>query len=125
MEFHQRMTALSTVTDAGLVARCRAGDDDAWEELVRRFSRYVLAIAQQAYRLSPAETMDVIGPTPVASDWRRTSGAAWDLSGARNAVASKARTRIAAGTRRRRRRKGNAVMAANAHLGAVILAFAL
>src|SRR6478752_3253208 len=46
MEFHQRMTALSTATDAGLVARCRDGDDDAWEELVRRFSRYVLAIAQ-------------------------------------------------------------------------------
>src|SRR4051794_8972631 len=59
MEFHQRMTALSTVTDAGLVARCRQGDDDAWEELVRRFSRYVLAIAQQAYRLSPADAEDV------------------------------------------------------------------
>jgi RNA polymerase sigma-70 factor (ECF subfamily) len=59
MEFHQRMTALSTVTDAGLVARCRGGDDDAWEELVRRFSRYVLAIAQQAYRLSPADAEDV------------------------------------------------------------------
>ena len=53
------MTALSTVTDAGLVARCREGDDDAWEELVRRFSRYVLAIAQQAYRLSPADAEDV------------------------------------------------------------------
>src|SRR4051812_18258634 len=59
MEFHQRMTALSTATDAGLVARCRNGDDDAWEELVRRFSRYVLAIAQQAYRLSPADAEDV------------------------------------------------------------------
>src|SRR2546423_12811707 len=59
MEFHQRMTALSTATDAGLVARCRDGDDDAWEELVRRFSRYVLAIAQQAYRLSPADAEDV------------------------------------------------------------------
>src|SRR3954451_15858883 len=58
MEFHQRMTALSTVTDAGLVARCRQGDDDAWEELVRRFSRYVLGIAQQAYRLSPADAED-------------------------------------------------------------------
>jgi DNA-directed RNA polymerase specialized sigma24 family protein len=59
MEFHQRMAAFSTVTDAGLVARCRGGDDDAWEELVRRFSRYVLAIAQQAYRLSPADAEDV------------------------------------------------------------------
>jgi RNA polymerase sigma factor (sigma-70 family) len=59
MGFHQRMTALSTTTDAGLVARCREGDDEAWEELVRRFSRYVLAIAQQAYRLSPTDAEDV------------------------------------------------------------------
>ena len=53
------MAALSSITDAGLVARCRTGDDEAWEELVRRFSRYVLAIAQQAYRLSPADAEDV------------------------------------------------------------------
>jgi hypothetical protein len=36
-------------SDARLVARCRAGDDDAWRELVERFSRYVYAIAVQAY----------------------------------------------------------------------------
>jgi RNA polymerase sigma factor (sigma-70 family) len=59
MGFHQPMAALSSVSDAGLVARCRAGDDAAWEELVRRFSRYVLAIAQQAYRLSPTDAEDV------------------------------------------------------------------
>ena len=59
MGLHQPMAALSSVSDASLVARCRAGDDDAWEELVRRFSRYVLAIAQQAYRLSPADAEDV------------------------------------------------------------------
>ena len=53
------MAALSSITDAGLVARCRSGDDDACEELVRRFSRYVLAIAQQAYRLSPTDAEDV------------------------------------------------------------------
>lgn len=53
------MAALSSITDAGLVARCRTGDDAAWEELVRRFSRYVLAIAQQAYRLSPSDAEDV------------------------------------------------------------------
>jgi RNA polymerase sigma factor (sigma-70 family) len=53
------MAALSSITDASLVARCRNGDDAAWEELVRRFSRYVLAIAQQAYRLSPADAEDV------------------------------------------------------------------
>jgi RNA polymerase sigma-70 factor (ECF subfamily) len=53
------MAALSSITDASLVARCRTGDDEAWEELVRRFSRYVLAIAQQAYRLSPSDAEDV------------------------------------------------------------------
>jgi RNA polymerase sigma factor (sigma-70 family) len=53
------MAALSDITDAGLVARCRSGDQAAWEELVRRFSRYVLAIAQQAYRLSPSDAEDV------------------------------------------------------------------
>jgi len=59
MEFHTDMVATSSISDASLVARCRAGDDEAWEELVRRFSRYVLAIAQQAYRLSPADAEDV------------------------------------------------------------------
>ena len=38
-------------TDAQLVARCREGDDDAWRELVERFSRYVYAIAVQAFCL--------------------------------------------------------------------------
>ena len=46
-------------TDAQLVARCRAGDEDAWRELVERFSRYVFAIAVQAYRLSEADAEDV------------------------------------------------------------------
>jgi RNA polymerase sigma factor (sigma-70 family) len=46
-------------TDAQLVARCRAGDDDAWRELVDRFSRYVYAIAVQAFRLSEADAEDV------------------------------------------------------------------
>ena len=46
-------------TDAQLVARCRTGDDDAWRELVDRFSRYVYAIAVQAYRLSEADAEDV------------------------------------------------------------------
>ena len=51
--------SLATAPDARLVARCRAGDDDAWCELVNRFSRYVHAIAVQAYRLSPADAEDV------------------------------------------------------------------
>ncbi len=46
-------------TDAQLVARCRAGDDDAWRELVERFSRYVYAIAVQAFRLPMADAEDV------------------------------------------------------------------
>ena len=51
MEFHTDMVATESISDASLVARCRAGDDEAWEELVRRFSRYVLAIAQLTRRL--------------------------------------------------------------------------
>jgi len=46
-------------SDAVLVARCRGGDDDAWRELVERFSRYVYAIAVQAFRLSPQDAEDV------------------------------------------------------------------
>lgn len=34
------------LTDSQLVARCRAGDRDAWGELVSRYSRYVYAIAR-------------------------------------------------------------------------------
>ena len=48
-----------TLTDAELVARCRSGEDEAWNELVERFSRYVYAIAVQAFRLSPADAEDV------------------------------------------------------------------
>jgi RNA polymerase sigma factor (sigma-70 family) len=46
-------------SDAQLVARCREGDDDAWRELVERFSRYVYAIAAQAFRLPQADAEDV------------------------------------------------------------------
>jgi RNA polymerase sigma factor (sigma-70 family) len=45
--------------DAALVARCRAGDDAAWRELVDRFSRYVYAIAVQGFRLSQEDAEDV------------------------------------------------------------------
>ena len=38
------MSSLATVADADLVARCRQGDQQAWNELVNRFSRYVYAI---------------------------------------------------------------------------------
>src|SRR5215210_8116314 len=46
-------------SDAELVRRCRAGDQDAWRELVERFSRYVYAIAVQVYRLPEADAEDV------------------------------------------------------------------
>jgi RNA polymerase sigma factor (sigma-70 family) len=47
------------VSDAEVVARCRAGDPGAWNELVERFSRYVYAICVQAFRLSPHDAEDV------------------------------------------------------------------
>ena len=47
------------VSDAELVSACRAGDPDAWNALVERFSRYVSAIATQAFRLSEHDAEDV------------------------------------------------------------------
>jgi RNA polymerase sigma factor (sigma-70 family) len=47
------------MTEAALVARCRRGDQTAWNELVERFSRYVYAIAVQAFRLSEHDAEDV------------------------------------------------------------------
>jgi RNA polymerase sigma-70 factor (ECF subfamily) len=49
----------STLSDSQLVARCRAGDQQAWAELVERFSRYVYAIAVQAFRLPESDAEDV------------------------------------------------------------------
>ena len=51
--------ATTRQTDAQLVARCRTGEEDAWRELVDRFSRYVYAIAVQGFRLSNADAEDV------------------------------------------------------------------
>jgi RNA polymerase sigma factor (sigma-70 family) len=50
---------LPSLTDAQLVARCRAGEEAAWNELVSRFSRYVYGIAIQAFRLSEHDAEDV------------------------------------------------------------------
>jgi RNA polymerase sigma-70 factor (ECF subfamily) len=58
MRFHEWVSA-SVPTDAELVARCRAGDQDAWRLLVERFSRYVYAIAVQVYRMPEADAEDV------------------------------------------------------------------
>jgi RNA polymerase sigma-70 factor (ECF subfamily) len=57
LRFDLRVEAV--LTDAQLVARCRSGDDDAWRELVERFSRYVYAIVVQAFRLSEHDAEDV------------------------------------------------------------------
>jgi RNA polymerase sigma factor (sigma-70 family) len=51
--------SLATVADADLVARCRKGDQQAWDELVNRFSRYVYAIATRVYRLQNDDAEDV------------------------------------------------------------------
>ena len=53
------MSQLAALDDADLVRRCRAGDRDAWNGLVERFSRYVYAICVQGFRLSDADAEDV------------------------------------------------------------------
>ena len=52
-------TVTVTLSDAELVQRCRAGDAEAWNELVERFSRYVYSICAQGFRLPPADAEDV------------------------------------------------------------------
>jgi len=47
------------LSDAKLVALCRGGDEEAWGALVERFSRYVYAIAVQAFRLPEHDAEDV------------------------------------------------------------------
>jgi RNA polymerase sigma factor (sigma-70 family) len=51
--------SLALIGDADLVARCRSGDQQAWNELVNRFSRYVYAITSRVYRLSSHDAEDV------------------------------------------------------------------
>ena len=53
------MTRLEQLSDAELVERCRAGDSDAWNELVERYSRYVYAICVRGFRLSEEDAEDV------------------------------------------------------------------
>src|SRR4051794_31372043 len=58
--FDRRVAASSEpLADARLVARCRAGEQDAWCELVERFSRYVYAICTQGYGLAQSDAEDV------------------------------------------------------------------
>jgi RNA polymerase sigma-70 factor (ECF subfamily) len=53
------VTLLSTLSDAELVHRCRAGEQEAWHELVERFSRYVYAVCIKGFRLSESDAEDV------------------------------------------------------------------
>src|SRR5690242_10824528 len=50
---------LNSLSDARLVARCRCGEQEAWNELVERFSRYVYAICTQAFALERSDAEDV------------------------------------------------------------------
>jgi RNA polymerase sigma factor (sigma-70 family) len=50
---------VSAVPDEQIVARCRAGDPAAWNELVERFSRFVYAICVRGFRLSESDAEDV------------------------------------------------------------------
>jgi RNA polymerase sigma factor (sigma-70 family) len=50
---------VSALSDRDLVRACREGSERAWAELVERFSRYVYAIASQAYRLADHDADDV------------------------------------------------------------------
>ncbi|HXH96908.1 MAG TPA: sigma-70 family RNA polymerase sigma factor [Gaiellaceae bacterium] len=49
----------AAASDGELVSRCRAGEREAWDALVERFSRYVYSIAVQAFRLAPHDAEDV------------------------------------------------------------------
>jgi RNA polymerase sigma factor (sigma-70 family) len=49
----------ASLSDAQIVARCRAGDEAAWSELVNRFSRYVYAIIGQGFGLRAENAEDV------------------------------------------------------------------
>ena len=53
------VSKLSTLSDAELVERCRAGDGEAWNELVERFSRYVYAVAVRGFRMGEQDAEDV------------------------------------------------------------------
>jgi RNA polymerase sigma-70 factor (ECF subfamily) len=52
-------TVSPALSDRELVRACREGSQPAWALLVERFSRYVYAIAMQAYRLSEHDAEDV------------------------------------------------------------------
>jgi RNA polymerase sigma factor (sigma-70 family) len=50
---------VNPLADSELVAACRRGDQQAWNDLVERFARYVYAIAVQGFRLPASDAEDV------------------------------------------------------------------
>jgi RNA polymerase sigma factor (sigma-70 family) len=46
------------LSDGELVRRCHTGEQEAWNELVERYSRYVFAICSQGYRLQGHDAED-------------------------------------------------------------------
>lgn len=52
------MPRSTAASDSELVARCRAGDEQAWAALVDRYARYVHAIVTRVYRLPPMDAED-------------------------------------------------------------------
>ena len=67
------------LSDARLVALCRGGDEDAWSTLVERFSRYVYAIAVQAFRLPEHDAEDVFQEVFARDESYRAIGDALEL----------------------------------------------
>jgi len=61
---HLRSACPGDERDGALVARCRAAEDDAWVELVRRLARYVRAIAA-SYGRDAADTTHLTGSSHV------------------------------------------------------------
>jgi len=55
----QNRLVASALSDTELVGRCRSGDQQAWAELVERYSRYVYAISVTAFRLPQHDAEDV------------------------------------------------------------------
>ena len=49
---------MPTVTNADLLASCQRGDQDAWEQMINRFTRLVWEVIR-GYRLSNADAEDV------------------------------------------------------------------
>lgn len=51
--------AMPGMDDATMVKLCREGDENAWRELVERYSRYVYAIVNRGYNLDDEAAHDV------------------------------------------------------------------